>query len=580
MNGHGRRVVLKTAAGLVAIGAAGGGARLLSSTMAHAPAAGLTLSSDVELGMSTLVVPVHPGDLTTHPGSPTLWSRQYDASPFSMVGFTWSAAAATVPQVRVRTRRGGRWSSWWPLPPIHDLPLDGTPGDRTGTELVWVGGSNGIQFAVNGGVAPGMSLVLLRPLPTAADSSVPTISSSGHKVDHSIIDGPANPTAALRPTILTRAQWGANESWRNSAPRYNSTLQQVHIHHTASVNDYGPADVPALIRGMYRYHTHSLGWSDIAYNFLVDRFGRTWEGRAGGVTKLVRGAHTLGFNATSVGIALIGNFDQAAPDATVTDAVARLAAWKLNPVGGNPLGSVQVTSEGSDRYPAGSRPTLPVLDGHRDTNLTECPGGQMYAVLPAVRQRVAAMMADAARTLLKVTAQASLSGTPVVGSTLSISPGQYDQSPSAVLYQWMRDGAPIPGAVAPTYTCSAPDFGAQVSVEIQATASGRRPVTQVVNAAGKVTAVPTVDVRAAGGRNRAYVHVVVRPPAGVAVAPTGQVTVRLGAQQQSLTLVQGAATGHFRQLHPGTRAVWVDFRPSGGGYLASQGHTSVTIAGR
>jgi hypothetical protein len=56
----------------------------------------------------------------------------------------------------------------------------------------------------------------------------------------------------------------------------------VTIHHTASTNDYAAEDVPRLLRGFYAYHVKSQGWSDIGYNFLVDRFGTVWEGRAGG----------------------------------------------------------------------------------------------------------------------------------------------------------------------------------------------------------------------------------------------------------------------------------------------------------
>ena len=77
---------------------------------------------------------------------------------------------------------------------------------------------------------------------------------------------------------MRRRAWGANEKWRNGGPWFNRTIQQVHVHHTVNSNDYAPEDVPALLRGIYRYHTKNLGWSDVGYNFLVDRFGGT--GRA------------------------------------------------------------------------------------------------------------------------------------------------------------------------------------------------------------------------------------------------------------------------------------------------------------
>jgi uncharacterized protein with LGFP repeats len=165
------------------------------------------------------------------------------------------------------------------------------------------------------------------------------------------------------------------------------------VHHTVNSNDYRAGDVPGLIRGMYRYHTVNLGWSDIGYNFLIDRFGRTWVGRAGGFKEPVRGAHTLGFNSTSTGVALIGNFDLARPSRKARTALVHLAAWKLNKYHRNPLGKAKVFSHGSDRFAFGRRVRLPVLDGHRDTNLTACPGQRLYERLPEIRRRVAERIA-------------------------------------------------------------------------------------------------------------------------------------------------------------------------------------------
>jgi uncharacterized protein with LGFP repeats len=192
---------------------------------------------------------------------------------------------------------------------------------------------------------------------------------------------------APRPPLLYRGQWGADESWRNGGPYFGRTIQQVHIHHTATGNDYTRSDVPALIRGMYRYHTHNLGWSDIGYNFLVDRFGRSWVGRAGGAAKTVRGAHTLGFNHTSTGISVIGNYEGASPSEAVIAAIVRIAAWKLDRFHRKPTGWIPVYSHGSDKYPEGRTVGLRVIDGHRDTNYTACPGARLYSKLGTIRNR-------------------------------------------------------------------------------------------------------------------------------------------------------------------------------------------------
>ena len=65
------------------------------------------------------------------------------------------------------------------------------------------------------------------------------------------------------------------------------------------------------MRGVYAYHTKSLHWSDVGYNFLVDRYGTIYEGRYGGITRGVIGAQVLGFNTGSTGISVIGTFTSA-----------------------------------------------------------------------------------------------------------------------------------------------------------------------------------------------------------------------------------------------------------------------------
>ena len=89
----------------------------------------------------------------------------------------------------------------------------------------------------------------------------------------------------------------------------------------------------AVPRSPNRHARAPVQISHLSPRTVVDRFGRVWEGRAGGVARRVRGAHTLGFNATSAGVAVIGNFEISQAVAPITDAVASVAAWKLSRAG-------------------------------------------------------------------------------------------------------------------------------------------------------------------------------------------------------------------------------------------------------
>ncbi|MER6415208.1 peptidoglycan recognition protein [Streptomyces humidus] len=197
------------------------------------------------------------------------------------------------------------------------------------------------------------------------------------------------PYIGPRPSIVTRRGWGADESLRESGFRYTTKVKAAFVHHTASGNSYTCAQAPSVIRGIYRYHVKSMGWRDIGYNFLVDKCGKVYEGRAGGVAKPVLGAHTLGFNTNSMGIAVLGTFGSAKPNAATVDAVARLTAWKLGLFGADPKGKTYLTSGGGNLYGKGKSVRLNVISGHRDGFATECPGKQLYGKLGSARSTAA-----------------------------------------------------------------------------------------------------------------------------------------------------------------------------------------------
>ena len=202
-----------------------------------------------------------------------------------------------------------------------------------------------------------------------------------------------------------------------------------------TANGYTREEAPAAVLAMCRYHRNSNGWNDIGYNFLVDRFGTIYEGRAGGIDQPVIGAQAQGYNAQSTGIANIGTYTNAGQTPEALNAMAALIRWKLPIEGAPTAGTTTLTSAGgsSNRFPAGRQVTLQRVIGHRDTGSTACPGNALYAQLPELRALVGNLgpAGTATRLRAKVTArratvpfgrQTGVTGRLTVGGAAPLTP--------------------------------------------------------------------------------------------------------------------------------------------------------------
>ncbi len=333
-------------------------------------------------------------------GADVLVSRPH-VGTFSMLGVTWapprtSAQAPARLAITVRTHDRHGWGAWTALDPADPPSGPDARSARPGTEPLWVGRSDGVQVRVRV-TTPGPTTLTTPALPAGLRLDlVDPGSSSADSANPAGAHGPAlqAQAAAGQPTILSRSQWGADESLRRSGPSYNATIKEGFVHHTAGTNGYTDADVPKIIRGIYAFHVRGNGWSDIGYNFLVDRFGRLWEGRYGGIDRAVIGAHTGGFNVDSFAVSAIGNYDTTVPAPEMLDAIARLMAWKLAANHRDPNGSTVLTSQGGSftRYRSGTQVTFATIAAHRDAGQTSCPGNNLYAALPTIRALTASYL--------------------------------------------------------------------------------------------------------------------------------------------------------------------------------------------
>jgi hypothetical protein len=301
---------------------------------------------------------------------PQAAARVLAPGTFELVGLHWRGLG----RVEYRTHSlAGRWSRWRLSDDEDALPDRGREtrpmrGWRVG-EPQWSGPSNAIQYRALGRVSRVRAFFVRSPRQRAG----------GKRLE-----------LAGAPPIITRADWHADESIRRAGPYYYADgIHLAIVHHTAGSNSYSKAQSASIVRAIELYHVQGNGWNDIGYNFLVDKYGQVFEGRYGGITRPVVGAHAQGFNSGSVGISVIGDYGSTAITPAARAALVSLIAWRLDLAHVDPLSKVARVSAGNPRYPAGTAVTLNAISGHRDAYPTSCPGASLYGQLPSLRTAVA-----------------------------------------------------------------------------------------------------------------------------------------------------------------------------------------------
>lgn len=152
---------------------------------------------------------------------------------------------------------------------------------------------------------------------------------------------------------------------------YPESIRKIVIHHTATTKNL--EDPKKAIRDIYVWHTLSKGWGDIGYNYIIDQQGNIYEGRAGG--EMVVGAHAGQGNFGSIGIAVLGNYQESDPPEAVITALTSLIKEKAQ--------QYNIDTEGASLF-RGEK--FPNIMGHRDIMSTSCPGERLYDLLPIIRK--------------------------------------------------------------------------------------------------------------------------------------------------------------------------------------------------
>ncbi len=294
--------------------------------------------------------------------------------------------------VTYRTQRSnGEWSEW------TNTEAEVTPGE-TPTNKYWTEA----LFTLDATSQQNLELKITVPVSVNGiqvdlfdgnfEGDIPNNQDDIRGLDQTNLNNVPKNNCPEFPTMIPRSDWcgGSAPCWQvNSAytPTYINAGHVV-IHHGASPNTYTNGE--AIVRSYYNYHVNTLGWADIGYNYIIDQDGNFYQGRHNPnlPTSDVRGAHAGAANSGSIGVNFPGNLDVSIATTAQLNKLYDLLAWWYDYKAINPLGSSNMQTQ------AYGVQFMENLTCHRDIGNTSCPGNDMYARMPSIRQAVQDVIDD------------------------------------------------------------------------------------------------------------------------------------------------------------------------------------------
>ncbi|WP_159717022.1 N-acetylmuramoyl-L-alanine amidase [Actinomyces marmotae] len=408
-----------------------------SPSAAPSPAGSAPAASGT--GVGTARFPLATADLSSGidpERDATILTEPLAVDGFVVAGFTWGdGGLPDGASAYLRVREGGEWSTWHLLEVEGPGGRDSGPARSTGTEPFVTGGADAVQAALiiddARSIPAGLRLHLVPDAPSGSEetieaSELESVTAPATPVDRAATARQAAAAGTVEaPTpagagagaagaggslaslagaiavdglpfgVIPRSAWGASSS--SDWDVEYASAKHVVVHHTAGTNNYTAAQSKGIIQGIYHYHSVTLDWGDIGYNFLVDKYGTVYEGRLGTLDSapgtMSVGGHAYGANTGTMGVSMMGDYSAVAPTRAQLDRVGGLAGWFLARGGVTDVsGWADFTIRSSQKYEAGQVVSLPRILAHRDVGYTSCPGDVGYSRLDQIRSIAATQM--------------------------------------------------------------------------------------------------------------------------------------------------------------------------------------------